>query len=185
MNPAEIHGAPHLPQVLGFAGHRTVKHPERLREIILEEIRAHQEIHGCDAVCCSSAAAGADLIFLDAAGLLGCTTWVILPFPEDRFAEDFESPADWERAKSHIHAVAWHGTLKPEPGEALAENAYQFTARRMLRIAGRMLFFWDGQPARGPGGTAETIEDAKRANIPSRIIDADRMEIVAAIQNEP
>lgn len=41
-------------------------------------------------------------------------------------------------------------------------------------------FLGDGQPARGPGGTAETIEDARRIKIPARIIHAGTMEIASS-----
>jgi len=177
MNPEKIHGSPHFPHVLGFAGHRTVKNTDLLREAILREIRAHKQIHGANSICYSSAAAGADLVFLDAAKSLGCKIWVILPFPADRFARDFESSAEWDTASALMQCAAWHGTLTPDPGEVPAENEYQFAARRILRLAGHMLFYWDGRPARGPGGTAETIDDSKRENIPFRIIDARTMEI--------
>jgi len=177
MNPGNIQGAPHLPHVLGFAGHRSVKNPGHLRKVIVDEIHAHLRIHGDQAICYSSAAAGADLVFLDAAATLGCTSWVILPFPASRFAEDFESPAEWEKARAFMQSADWHGTLTPDPAEPPAENEYQFAARRILRVAGQMLFYWDGQPARGPGGTAETIDDAIRENIPARIINADTLAI--------
>ncbi len=177
MNSAELANATHLPNVLGFAGHRTVAKPERLREIIHREIQAHAHAHAGKSICFSSAAAGADLIFLEAAAAIGCTTWILLPFPESRFAQDFDSPAEWQRASGLIHRAAWSGTLDPDPGDPPAENSYQFTARRILRLAGRMLFFWDGEPPRGPGGTAETIEDARRERIPFRIIDAHTLEI--------
>lgn len=177
MNPAELTNQSHLPHVLGFAGHRTVNDPDRLGEILHREIAAHVDAFGEKSVCYSSAAAGADLLFQEAAAALGCIRWILLPFPAARFAEDFDSPAEWRRAESLMHTAAWHGVLAPAPGEPPADNAYQFTARRILHLAGRMVFFWDGQPPRGPGGTAETIDDARREKIPARIIDAHTLAV--------
>jgi hypothetical protein len=177
MIPPDLTKERHLPRVLGFAGHRKVADPERLREIIDAEIAAHLRTFGKNAVCYSSAAAGADLVFLESAASLGCPFWVILPFPAGRFAKDFDSPTEWERALALMGQAAWCGVLDPAPDEAPAENAYQFAARRMLQLSGRMLFFWDGEPARGPGGTAETVEDARREKIPSRVIDAHTLTV--------
>jgi len=172
MNPAVLKNPAHLPNVLGFAGHRMVEDPLRLREIIDGEIAAHVREHGGHAICYSSAAAGSDLVFLESAAAQGCEYWVVLPFPADQFARDFDSSAEWDRARRLIERAAWHGVLAPDPGEPPADNEYQFAARHILRLAGRMLFYWDGQPARGPGGTAETVDDALHENIPARVIDA-------------
>jgi hypothetical protein len=172
MTPLDLTGNSHLPHVLGFAGHRRVADAAGLRAVFDSEIAAHRQAHGENAVCYSSAAAGADLVFLESAVAQGCALWIILPFPAGRFKEDFESPAEWDRSRALMAQAAWCGVLDPTPGEAPAENAYQFAARRILRLAGRMLFFWDREPARGPGGTAETVDDTLRENIPCRVIDA-------------
>lgn len=45
-------------------------------------------------------------------------------------------------------------------------------SREILDVADAMIFVWDGKPARGIGGTGETVADARDRCVPHRIIDA-------------
>ena len=96
-------------------------------------------------------------------------TVVLLPFLKDRFAEDFDDPAEWDHACRCMDAAWW---CEVSPGGEDAPAAYHVVARESLEIADRMLFLWNGGAARGLGGTAETVEEAKLRGVPSRIIDA-------------
>ena len=90
--------------------------------------------------------AGADLLFLEACRDLGLAYSVVLPFPEERFREDFESDAEWARAKSLIDAAT---SWKSRRVTKVAPEAYHLAAREMLDVSDAMLFVWDGKPARG------------------------------------
>ncbi len=154
---------------VGFAGHRAV--PDRLaaraaidRELALIAETVKGELFGL-----ASAAAGADLLFLDACQEAGLRTVVLLPFPKQRFAEDFDDPNEWQHACRCMDAAWW---LEVQPGGESAPAAYHVVAREVLEIADRMLFFWNGQPASGLGGTAESVTEAKDRQIPSRVIDS-------------
>ena len=41
---------------------------------------------------------------------------------------------------------------------------------RMLDLAEKLIAVWDGQPARGYGGTADVVSAAKEKNIPVTIV---------------
>lgn len=154
---------------VGFAGHRAVPDPAAAKSAIARELETIRASVRGELVGISSAAAGADLLFLDACAQAGVRTVVLLPFPKERFRKDFEDAAEWERACRHIDAAWW---CEVSPGGEEAPAAYHVAARQCLDVADRMLFLWDGEPPRGLGGTAETVAEALELGIPSRVIDA-------------
>jgi hypothetical protein len=154
------------PKLLGFAGHRKVPDPEALGAAIRGEVIAMQELLGKRMIAISSAAAGADLIFLKACVELRIPAIVILPFPEERFAEDFGNAEEWAMAQ-RLCVVALAKYVAPRSPEP-----YQLVSRLMLEWADAFLFAWNGEPPKGPGGTGETVAEARDLGIPSRVIDA-------------
>ena len=156
------------PKLLGFAGHCKVTDTEVLREAIRSEIVAMKELLGKRMIAISSAAAGADLIFLKACVELRIPTIVILPFPEERFAEDYEDPEEWAMAK-RLTGVALARYVAP--GKNKAPEAYQIVSRLLLEWADAFLFAWNGESQKGTGETDETVMEARDLGIPSRIID--------------
>lgn len=154
---------------VGFAGHRQLPDPAAAKLAIGRELAAIRETVSGELVGISSAAAGADLLFIDACAEAGMKTVILLPFSEDQFAADFDDPKEWERARQAIAAAWW---CEVSPGGEPAPAAYHVVARQCIEIADRMLFLWDGQPARGLGGTAESVEESVRRGLPARVIDA-------------
>jgi hypothetical protein len=157
------------PKLLGFAGHRLVPDAEGLREAIRRELVAAKELLGKRLIAISGAAAGADLIFLKSCVELRIPAIVILPFPEERFAEDFEDAEEWAMAQ-RLGGVALAKYVAP--GGKEAPEAYQVVSRLLLEWADAFLFAWNGEPQKGAGGTGETVEEARVLGIPSRVIDA-------------
>lgn len=156
--------------ILGFAGHRSLPDPLAAAGSIrtaLERLRS--QIDG-ELIGRCSAASGADLLFLEACRDLGISYGVVLPFSEERFRQDFQSDAEWARAKSLMNAAA---AVEIAPGHTEAPEAYHLAAREVLDISDAMIFVWDGQPARGLGGTAESVQDARDRKLPYQIIDAE------------
>lgn len=155
--------------LLGFAGHRSLADPSGAKSALLAEIRRlNAELSG-ELIGISSAAAGSDLLFLETCHELGLKTIVLLPFSQARFKEDFEDPAEWDRARKLIESAWWSEIV---PGNEEAPGAYHRVSRELLEMADLMFFLWDGKPSGGPGGTGETVEEAGVWKIPSTIIDA-------------
>jgi hypothetical protein len=157
------------PKLLGFAGHRRVSNTEDLREAIRREVAAAKELLGKRMIAICSAAAGADLIFLKTCVELRIPAIVILPFPEERFEEDFEDEEEWAMAQ-RLSGVALAKYVAP--GGKKAPEAYQIVSRLLLEWADAFLFVWNGERQKGVGGTGETVEEARDLGIPSRVIDA-------------
>jgi hypothetical protein len=160
--------------LVGFAGHRRVVNP------VIAKASIHRELEGMiaslkgEVVGVSSAAAGADLLFLEVCAELDLKTVVILPFACQRFAEDFEDPAEWARARRLIDAAWWSETAA---GGEEAPAAYHVVSRDLLELADHMIFLWDGAQPRGLGGTAEAVREAGERGISARIIDAESHDV--------
>ena len=157
---------------VGFAGHRAVADPVAAKAAIARELETIRATVSGELVGISSAAAGADLLFLEACRESGTRTVVLLPFPKERFAADFDDPAEWQRACRCMDAAWW---CEVAPGGEQEPAAYHVVARECLEISDRLLFLWDGQPARGLGGTAESVKEAFDRKIPSRVIDSNTL----------
>ncbi len=162
-----MRGITEQPKLLGFAGHRKVTDTEALRDAIRREVVAMKELLGKRMIAISSAAAGADLIFLKTCVELRIPAIVILPFPEECFAEDFEDAGEWAMAQ-RLSGVALARYIAP--GGKEAPEAYQIVSRLLLEWADAFLFAWNGEPQQGAGGTGETVEEARDLGIPSRVI---------------
>jgi hypothetical protein len=168
--------------IIGFAGHRQIADPVAVKAAILTALREfHHEVAG-ELTGRSSAAAGADLLFLEACRELGLAYSVVLPFPEERFKEDFEDEAEWSKAKALIDAAA---NVEIAPGNEVAPAAYHLAAREILDVCDAMLFLWDGEPARGIGGTAESVTEARERGVPHRIIDAKTAQLGSFESRKP
>lgn len=155
--------------VIGFAGHRNLPDRAAVKAAMLLALREWKESTTGTCIGRTNAAAGADLVFLEACRELGIPYSVVLPFPEDRFREDFDDPAEWERAKE---LMAGAGSVEVVPGNEVAPEAYHLAARETIDTSDAMLFVWDGQPARGVGGTAESVVETRERRMPLRVIDA-------------
>ena len=162
-------GFPRRVWFIGFAGHRDLPDRAAAKEAIARELAVVRKSLPGEAIGVASAAAGADLLFLQACREAGLKTVVLLPFAKERFRSDFNDEDEWQAACLEMDAAWW---CEVSPGGEEAPAAYHVVAREGLDMADRMLFLWDGQAARGLGGTAETLDEAVDREIPSRVVDS-------------
>jgi hypothetical protein len=156
------------PKIVGFAGHRHLPDAEGLAKLVREELTSLKQYLGDGLIGISSAAAGADLVFLRTCVDLRIPVIVVLPFPEEKFAKDFEDESDWSMAEK-LTGVALAKYVSRHNFEA--PEAYQAVSRDLVEWADAFLFAWDGEPPHDPGGTGETVEEARDLGIPTRVID--------------
>lgn len=161
------------PRLIGFAGHRNVPDRGELSRAIRDELERFRELYGARVTAISSVAAGADLVFLKACAELRIPAIMILPFEKMRFAEDFENAEEWKLAESLMSISLATYVIR---GNFEAPEAYQVVSRQLLEWTDAFIFVWNGDPARGLGGTGETVEEAKDLGIPARIIDTKSLE---------
>lgn len=172
----------HIPFFLriGFVGHRSVSgDPELLVSIrqtlshLGESVRASS---GQDLdivyVAITAMADGADRLFarqvLEAGGMVEA----ILPMPEASYEEDFnaESLVEFRELLAKASRTQISGaTPHDEAGRA---ESYRRAAVRIIDSCDVLVAIWDGLPAGGVGGTAESIEYARESRRPMAIIDS-------------
>jgi hypothetical protein len=153
---------------VGFSGHRQlVDAPGAAAAIGAALASIRREAPG-EWIALSSVAEGGDQVFVEQARALGLSWHAILPLPRAEFAKDF-APDQWTGVEANLEH-AEHVRVITEYGAR--EDAYLDCGMETVNGADVLLAMWDGQPARGKGGTADVVEYAKSIGKPLLIIDA-------------
>jgi hypothetical protein len=154
--------------VIGFTGHRQVAQPLRVAEAIQRELAELESNHAVEWLALSSVAAGSDLIFVRSVLARKLGWEAVLPLPPAEMRRDFE-PEAWREVETLL-AEAEHVRVI---GERLdREDAYLDCGMETVNHCDILIAVWDGQPARGKGGTADIVAYAREMGRPLIIIDA-------------
>lgn len=184
---------------VGFSGHRNLSAPDSVSAAlhrVLSDLKARSEAHGLKLELVTGIAFGADLLAVEAARDLRIPVHMVLPKPvvravdtgmEERergFAEDFwdGSPGggrrfrqeEWDRCLQQIDDARQGvngGSLFCIPESRPAPECYQDTGLRVFESCDLLVAVWDGQPARGTGGTAEVVSLVRQAQKPLIVIE--------------
>lgn len=159
----------HLPQfhVVGFTGHRQLAHPTFIADAIA---RALDEIVASapgEWIALSSIAVGGDTFFARAALHHDVPWHAVLPVPAGEFKQDFTAEA-WREAEGLL-AEAEVVRVMAETGTR--DEAYLDAGIETVHECDVLLAVWDGEPARGKGGTADVIGYARELGRPILIVD--------------
>jgi hypothetical protein len=152
--------------VVGFSGHRKLADPKVAATGIHTALERLADSYSPLAAV-SSAASGADTLFVEEVARRNLPWLLVLPFSKSRFQQDF-TPADWQRVlplierATHVEEVA---------GEETAEGAYMEAGILTAERADVMIVVWDGKPAAGLGGTGDVVNYARKLEKPLFIID--------------
>lgn len=148
---------------LAVTGHRELpKHTERLVETALRaEIAKHS---GDELVGLSCIADGADALFaravLDAGGTL------VVVVPAERYRDGL--PGSHHGTYDALMARASDVIRLNHPESD--SHAHMDASLRMMEHADELLAVWDGQHARGYGGTADVVHAARERGLPVTVI---------------
>ncbi|MFI6993906.1 hypothetical protein [Nonomuraea wenchangensis] len=138
--------------------------PEETAVLIDGAVRQALAEYGPGVAGLSCLADGADQIFARAVLDLGGVLEAVIPAKEYRD----ELPGECHAAYDELlgRAVRTHrlGFV-----ESTAES-HMTASARMLDDADVLFAVWDGQPARGYGGTADVVAEARRREVPVRVI---------------
>jgi hypothetical protein len=159
-----------LPFVVGVTGHRDppADAEAQLRERFGEILDRLQAQHPTmRLLVLSGLAAGADLLAAEEALERGVAVLGCLPMPQAKYENDF-APEDLERFRR----------LLPRCSDVIVVGSSENREHNYVDVADFIAYychvlvaFWDGLPARGPGGTAQVVE-LRRGGVPSMIGDA-------------
>jgi len=152
--------------VVGFSGHRKLADPK----VAAEGIRSGLErlaVNYSPLAAVSSAASGADTLFVEEIARRKLPYLLVLPFPKARFQQDF-NPADWQRILPLIETAT---RVEEVAGEESAQGAYMETGIMTADRADVMIVVWDGKPAAGFGGTGDVMAYVRELKKPLILID--------------
>jgi hypothetical protein len=145
---------------LGVSGHRRLEAPDGL----VAPVDALLDDLGDDGMIVSSLAEGADrLVAWRALRRSGWTLVAVLPLAPDDYRDDFASDESREEFDRLIDAASEVEQVAPQPTRV---DAYLAAGLRMLERSDALVAVWDGEPARGKGGTAEIVARARTDALP-------------------
>ena len=161
--------------IVGFTGHRHLRDPEKVKEVIgtvLDSVRA--DIPG-QLVGYSSVAIGADTLFAETWLSSGLPWMALLPRAENDFRNDF-TESDWAKTSALLRRAARVQTLSGIK-EAERDLAYLECGLLVVDEADLVIAVWDGKPSRGVGGTADIVTNARTLIKPLILIDPDSLAV--------
>jgi hypothetical protein len=148
---------------VGITGHRVFD--ESTTRLIAKALRdALQGYEPTDLVGVTNLAEGADALFAQAVLDHGGTIEVIVPAAKylDSFPDEYHDI--YHELLSHAAAVRRLDFQESNSEAHMAASEY------MIARVSKLLAVWDGQPARGYGGTADVVEAARKINVPVQVI---------------
>lgn len=148
---------------IGITGHRGI-HPD-VADAVDEEIR--QSLLSYDPqhlVGVSALADGADQLFAQAVLDRGGHLDVVVPAAEYRAGLPEHSHAAYDALLSQA------STIHRLDHAASTEQSHMDASTFMLDQIDELFAVWDGQPARGYGGTADVVQAAKDRGVPVHVI---------------
>jgi hypothetical protein len=141
--------------ILGFTGHRQVKNPEAISAAFARELERIKST-GIEMMALSSVAAGADTLFARSVLRAGIKWVALLPMPPEIFQNDF-SAAAWAEVEK---LLAQASQVRILPGNERPQ-AYVDCGKTTVDDSDYLFAVWDGNAAKGPGGTAEIVGYAR------------------------
>jgi hypothetical protein len=147
--------------VIGFSGHRNVSAPQETAQGIATLLDSIESKYAPIAAM-SSIARGSDLLFVQEVVKRKIPLLLVLPFPISRFQQDFE-PAEWNSAVNFIASAVQVEIVNIFSSD---EEAYMETGSRIADRADLMMTAWNGEPAKGLGGTGDVVGYARALRKP-------------------
>jgi hypothetical protein len=159
----------YLPQfhVVGFTGHRKLGDPVRADAYIGKALSDLQQQAPGEWIGVSSVAMGSDVLFARRLLALGIEWQALLPLPPTDFQKDFTAE-QWPEVEA---LLAQAESITALGGEAEREEAYLDCGIETINACDVVIALWDGEPARGRGGTADIVTYARELGRPLIVID--------------
>jgi hypothetical protein len=148
---------------LAITGHRLL--PAETETLVDQALREEvTRYKGNELVGISAIADGADSLFAQAVLVAGGSLVVIIPAQEYRCGLPDDHHATFDALLSQASRVIALDHVQSN------SDAHMDASLRMLDEADQIIAVWDGQPARGYGGTADVVDAARNRGLPVRIV---------------
>jgi len=151
--------------IIGVTGHRTLQNPNPVIAGVDKTLHAIKKNFEYESVVIlSPLAEGADRIIAERALAIDGTKLIaILPLPVEVYQEDFQSPISIKEFQGLLELA---DEIIELPQIINREESYRNVGKYLVAHCDVLIAIWDGQPARGPGGTAEVVALARDRNLP-------------------
>lgn len=143
---------------IAITGHRGLG--PGVSEGVAHLVREHLEPYGCDMVGLSCLADGADTVFAEAVVAAGAPLEAVIPAAGYRDGLPQEHHPVYDRLLDR--AVQLHEL----PNTDSTSDAHMAAGRLLVDECDQLVAVWDGEPARGPGGTADVVAYARSLSRP-------------------
>ncbi|WP_419992652.1 hypothetical protein [Streptomyces boninensis] len=148
---------------LGITGHRDLPEAvaKQVRAMLVDEVHRHtpDELVGVSCI-----ADGPDAWFAETVLDHGGRVEVVIPADAYRDGLPEEHHATYDTLLQRASEV--HGTGMSES----TSEAHMAGSEVLVGLVDELLAVWDGQPARGYGGTADVVAYAERSGVPVRVM---------------
>lgn len=155
---------------IGVTGHRLNRISQRQLDRLTPQVEPllARIAHACDGapppVLVCGLAEGADRQLARLALEAGFGLHAMLPFERHWYVRDFPGAASRLEFEDLLARADRITELPGRPG--VSAQAYHRAGQALLDESDLLLAVWDGQPAQGPGGTAEVVEAACARRMP-------------------
>ncbi|MEU8798120.1 hypothetical protein [Spirillospora sp. NPDC048819] len=147
---------------IAISGHRLL--PEATEALVAEALEEALAPVTANIVGLTCLADGADTLFARAVLAHGGQVEVIVP------AEQYLAGLPEEHHAEYRKLLAQATKVHHMPFTESDSEAHMAASQHMLTLADELWAVWDGQPARGYGGTADVVQAAHALNKPVRAI---------------
>ena len=140
---------------VGVTGHQSLPQSGRdfIRQSLMDELISLSSPKG-SLVGFTSLAAGADQLFADLVLVVGGQLHVVVP------SQQYERTFDATDRRRYRELLKVAVTVEQLDFSEPSEEAYWAAGKLIVERVDRLLAVWDGQPARGLGGTADIVKYA-------------------------
>ena len=140
---------------VGVTGHQDI--PPQAREYVTRGTNTILERLNRELIGVSSLAAGGDQVFASLVLERGGRLEVVLP------CTGYETTFSRLEDLRNFHALLERAaTVETLSFDTPSDDAYLAAGCRVVDLSELLLAIWDGQPARGRGGTADVVDYARR-----------------------
>ena len=155
---------------VGVTGHRTLENMPALRLRVAEVLgEIQRQAPSPHLTIVSSLAEGADRLVPEVALARGqASLCAILPLAAGDYSDDFTTPESRAEFRALLRRSEDTLVIEPRPSR---KAAYAAVGHQIVSQSDVLIAIWDGQPARGPGGTAEIVGYAEEHGVPVYWID--------------
>lgn len=151
---------------VGITGHRVLDGADEA--VLRERIRDVFAGIGGDLGVVSPLAEGADRWVAQEALAQGRRLRCVLPFAVADYREDFAEVASKGEFDALLSSAEDVRELSADPSTSAGRTAgYVTVGRAVVEASDVLIAIWDGQPANGPGGTADVVDIALAQRVPT------------------